>query len=110
MKAQTGKYLRPICLIQKWSGPAREQRGGKYIHAEDVREYLHQRHGVTADMVAIKTSEKDEIKEVDDIGGLLSHNCAIRYIITKQALQEGWDCPFAYVLAVTTNPTSKASR
>ena len=51
----------------------------------------------------------DEIKEVDDIGGLLSRNCAIRYIITKQALQEGWDCPFAYVLAVLTNPSSKTA-
>ncbi len=32
-----------------------------------------------------------------------------RYIITKQALQEGWDCPFAYVLAVLTNPSSKTA-
>jgi type III restriction enzyme len=60
-------------------------------------------------MVAIKTSEKDELKEVDDVGGLLSRNCPIRYIITKQALQEGWDCPFAYVLAVLTNPGSKTA-
>lgn len=72
-----------------------------------MREYLHQRSGVTAEMVAIKTSEKDELKEVDDVGGLLSRNCPVRYIITKQALQEGWDCPFAYVLAVLTNPGSK---
>ena len=49
------------------------------------------------------------LKEVDDIGGLLSRNCPIRYIITKQALQEGWDCPFAYVLAVLTNPGSKTA-
>ena len=28
----------------------------------------------------------------------LDDNCAVRYIITKQALQEGWDCSFAYVL------------
>ncbi|HEX8295567.1 MAG TPA: DEAD/DEAH box helicase family protein [Chthoniobacteraceae bacterium] len=107
-EAQTGKYIRPICLIQV-ERTGKEQRGGKYIHAEDVREYLHQRHGVTADMVAIKTSEKDELKEVDDLGGLLSKNTPIRYIITKQALQEGWDCPFAYVLAVLTNPGSKTA-
>jgi type III restriction enzyme len=107
-QARTGKYIRPICLIQV-ERTGREQRGGKHIHAEDVREYLHQRQGVTADMVAIKTSEKDELKEVDDVGGLLSPQCNIRYIITKQALQEGWDCPFAYVLAVLTNPTSKTA-
>ena len=29
------------------------------------------------------------------------------FIITKQALQEGWDCSFAYVLAILTNPSSK---
>jgi type III restriction enzyme len=107
-EAQTGKYIRPICLIQV-ERTGRDQRDSKHIHAEDVREYLHQRPGVTREMVAIKTSEKDELKEVDDIGGLLSRNCPIRYIITKQALQEGWDCPFAYVLAVLTNPGSKTA-
>jgi len=107
-EAQTGKYIRPICLIQV-ERTGKDQRGSGMIHAEDVREYLHQRHGVTADMVAVKTSEKDELKEVDDVGGLLSRNCQIRYIITKQALQEGWDCPFAYVLAVLTNPNSKTA-
>jgi type III restriction enzyme len=107
-EAQTGKYIRPICLIQV-ERTGKEQRDGKHIHAEDVREYLHQRPGVAAEMVAIKTSEKDELKEVDDVGGLLSRNASVRYIITKQALQEGWDCPFAYVLAVLTNPGSKTA-
>lgn len=107
-EARTGKYIRPICLIQV-ERTGRDQRDGKHIHAEEVREYLHRRHGVTPDMVAIKTSEKDELKEVDDVGGLLSRQATVRYIITKQALQEGWDCPFAYVLAVLTNPGSKTA-
>lgn len=107
-EARTGKYIRPICLIQV-ERTGRDQRDGKHIHAEEVREYLHQRPGVTAEMVAIKTSEKDELKAVDDVGGLLSRHTQIRYIITKQALQEGWDCPFAYVLAVLTNPGSKTA-
>lgn len=107
-EAQTGKYIRPICLIQV-ERTGKEQRDSKHIHAEDVREYLLQRPGVTADMVAVKTAEKDELKAVDDVGGLLSRHTSIRYIITKQALQEGWDCPFAYVLAVLTNPTSKTA-
>lgn len=47
----------------------------------------------------------------DDIEGidLLSRDCGIRYIITKQALQEGWDCAFAYILTVLTNPGSQLS-
>ena len=46
---------------------------------------------------------------MDEAGGLLSRECPIRFIITKQALQEGWDCSFAYVLAILTNPGSKSA-
>jgi type III restriction enzyme len=63
--------------------------------------------GVPAEQIAVKTSEKDELKEVDDVGGLLARDCKIRYVITKQALQEGWDCSFAYVLVILTNPSSQ---
>ena len=105
-EANSGVYIRPICLIQA-ERTGKEQRGSRYIHSEDVREQLIKTIGIPADQVAVKTSEKDELKEVDDIGGLMSRDCKIRYIITKQALQEGWDCAFAYVLVVLTNPTSK---
>lgn len=40
---------------------------------------------------------------------LMADTCPVRFLITKAALQEGWDCPFAYVLAVldvTTAPTA----
>ncbi|MCL2076697.1 MAG: hypothetical protein FWH15_09755 [Betaproteobacteria bacterium] len=37
---------------------------------------------------------------------LLSEDCPIRYIITINALKEGWDCPFAYVLATIANRSS----
>jgi len=106
--ANTGKYIRPICLIQV-ERTGKEQRGRKFIHAEDVREHLINIVGLTPEEVAVKTSEKDELKEVDDIGGLMSQNCRIRYIITKQALQEGWDCAFAYCLAILTRPGSKTA-
>ena len=29
----------------------------------------------------------------------MSSDCPVRYIITVNALKEGWDCPFAYILA-----------
>jgi len=106
--ANTGKYIRPICLIQV-ERTGKEQRGKKFIHAEDVREHLINIVGLTPEEVAVKTSEKDELKEVDDVGGLMSENCRIRYIITKQALQEGWDCAFAYCLAILTRPGSKTA-
>jgi len=36
----------------------------------------------------------------------MSKGCPIRYIITVNALKEGWDCPFAYILASLANRTS----
>ncbi len=107
-EANTGEYIRPICLIQA-ERTGKEQRGSRYIHAEDVKEYLIKQCGISGEEIAIKSSEKDELKEVDNIGGLMSRNCHIRYIITKQALQEGWDCAFAYLLTILTNPGSQLS-
>ena len=105
-EANTGIYIRPICLIQV-ERTGKDQQGGRWIHSEQVREHLIKIMGVPAEEIAVKTSEKDELKEVDDVGGLLARDCKVRYIITKQALQEGWDCSFAYVLVILTNPSSK---
>ena len=101
-EANTGNYIRPICLIQV-ERTGKDQRGGNFIHAEDVREYLEKDCGISADEVAVKSSDKDDIEGLN----LFARNCAVRYIITKQALQEGWDCSFAYVLTILTNPASK---
>jgi type III restriction enzyme len=103
-EANTGIHIRPICLIQA-ERTGKEQRGTKYIHAEDVKDYLITQSGVAAEQVAIKSSEADDIEGID----LLNRGCPIRFVITKQALQEGWDCPFAYILTVLTNPNSQLS-
>ncbi|MDR0434562.1 MAG: restriction endonuclease, partial [Gracilibacteraceae bacterium] len=58
--------------------------------------------GIPAEQIAIKTADVNELKNVD----LLSRDCEIRYIITVNALKEGWDCPFAYILATLANKTS----
>jgi len=107
-EANTNNYIRPIALIQA-ERTGKDQRASGYIHSEDVKEHLIKTMGIPAEQIAIKTSEKDELKEVDDAGGLLTRDCPIRYIITKAALQEGWDCPFAYTLTILTNPSSKNS-
>ncbi|MDI6784615.1 MAG: DEAD/DEAH box helicase family protein, partial [bacterium] len=103
-EANTGEYIRPICLIQA-ERTGREQRGSRFIHAEDVKEYLINQCGIAEHEIAIKSSEKDDIEGID----LFAKDCAIRYIITKQALQEGWDCAFAYLLTILTNPGSQLS-
>jgi type III restriction enzyme len=102
LRENSGTYIRPIMLIQVERTGA-DQRGGKYIHAEDAREFLVNQCNIPPDQVAVKSSDKDDIEGID----LLSEGSTIRYIITKQALQEGWDCPFAYVLTILTNPGSQ---
>lgn len=97
----TGEYIRPICLIQV-ERTGKDQRDTGFIHAEDAKEYLIKQCNVPENHIAIKSSEKDDIEGLD----LFAKTCAIRYIITKQALQEGWDCSFAYVLTILTNPAS----
>jgi len=95
-KSNTNEYIRPINLIQV-ERTGKDQRGAKFIHAENVKEYLIKKCAVPEEQIAIKSSEKDDIEGID----LLSDTTQIRYIITKQALQEGWDCPFAYILTTT---------
>jgi type III restriction enzyme len=89
----TGYFIRPIVLVQV-ERTGKKQREARMIHSEGVKEYLLQHLGIEERAIAIKSSEKDDIEGLD----LLDENCPIEWIITKQALQEGWDCPFAYIL------------
>ena len=84
-EASTGVYIRPICLIQV-ERTGKDQRRPGVVHADDVRDYLLRHPEIGAEHVAVKTSQKDELKEVDEAGGLLSRDCPVRFIITKQAL------------------------
>ncbi|MGS3140947.1 hypothetical protein ACB316_22625 [Aeromonas sanarellii] len=61
--------------------------------------------GVNENEIRLKTSDKDELGDDD----LLSEMCPVKYIITKDALREGWDCPFAYVLTVLSKMTAKTA-
>ena len=97
----SGSYIRPICLIQV-ERTGKDQRMSGFIHAEDAKEYLIHKCNVPEKDIAIKSSEIDDIEGID----LFAPDCGIRYIITKQALQEGWDCSFAYILTILTNPQS----
>ena len=102
------RLIRPIVLVQVERTGA-DQRGQKIdgrlaIHADDVKEYLMQRLDVPEIAIAIKTSAQDDLNvegvNIDD------PECPIEWIITKSALQEGWDCPFAYILASLNNTGS----
>jgi len=97
----TNRYIRPIMLVRV-ERTGDNQIDKDFIHAESVREFLMNDLAVPPDQIAVKSSSKDEIKGHD----LLSRSCPIRVIITKDALKEGWDCPFAYSLVVLSPTTS----
>jgi len=84
-------YLRPLVLIQ--SQP--RSKDHDTLHAEALKEELMRNHGIPEDEIAIATGETKDLAEVD----LFAKSCRIKFIITQQALAEGWDCSFAYVLA-----------
>ncbi len=98
LQQSEGRYIRPIAVVRV-ERTGKDQRDGERVHAEDVREYLVHNLGVPDNAVAVKSSELDELAGVD----LLSEFSPVRWIITKSALMEGWDCPFAYVLVMLDN-------
>lgn len=95
-EAQTGKYIRPIVLFQ---AEAKNQQDSTTY--EKVKKALLE-IGVPEEQIAIKTADRDDLRNQN----LLAKDCKIRYIITVNALKEGWDCPFAYILATVANRSS----
>jgi type III restriction enzyme len=85
LRADSARYIRPICLVQV-ERTGKDQRDGQFIHAEDAKEYLLSL-GVTQEQIAIKTSEKNELNQPENLD-LFSPTNQVRFIITKQALQE----------------------
>jgi len=91
-----GKYIRPIVLFQ-----AQPKTSEDNTTFEKLKQQLL-KVGIPPEQIKIKTAEKDELKGID----LLSKDCPVRYIITINALKEGWDCPFAYILASLADKSS----
>ena len=96
-EAISGRYIRPIVLFQ--AQPRGKEDAATF---QKLKEQLVL-GGIPKDQIAIKTAEVNELKNVN----LFSRDCEIRYIITVNALKEGWDCSFAYILATLANKTSK---
>ena len=91
-----GRYIRPIVLFQ-----AQPRTNDDSTTYDKIKHTLIDM-GIPESEIAIKTADRDELKNID----LSSKDCSIRYIITVNALKEGWDCPFAYILATVANRTS----
>lgn len=95
-QADTGRYIRPILLVQV-ERTGSDQRDGVHIHALDAKDWLMNVGGLDEAEIAIKTADTNDLA-IPENQDLLAATNRVRVIITKSALQEGWDCPFAYVL------------
>ncbi len=104
LRQQEDRYIRPIAVVRV-ERTGRDQRDGNRVHAEDVRDYLMRNLGLPRKAIRVKSAENDELGRED----LLAETSEVRWIITKAALMEGWDCPFAYLLVLLDNTRSQTA-
>ncbi|MDD5739068.1 MAG: DEAD/DEAH box helicase family protein [Candidatus Pacebacteria bacterium] len=96
------EYIRPIMLLQA----EQDIENANRVYVEKIKNFLIQEAKIPEEQIAIQTAKKKKLPEMKK---LLSKACPIRYIITVNALREGWDCPFAYVLVSVSNLGARLS-
>ena len=79
-------YIRPIVLFQ--AQPKNEE-----VTVSVLKKHLLEVENVPESAIAVATGD---MRELDGIN-LFDAHCPIEYVITIEALKEGWDCSFAYV-------------
>ena len=94
----SGNYIRPIVLFQAESNIQGVEDRDTFGKLKEKLLSLK----IPEEQIKIKTADIDELKGID----LMSPTCPVRYIITINALKEGWDCPFAYILASLADKSS----
>lgn len=82
------EYLRPIVLIQAMP------KGGEAT-VDVVKAHLISEENIPDEQIAVATGAQKGLDGID----LFDPACKVRYVITIEALKEGWDCSFAYVLS-----------
>ena len=93
-QAEGGRYIRPILLVQAESRSKTRETADVDVIRAHLREI-----GVPDAWVRMATGSEWELEGED----LLSPDSEVRVLVTVQALREGWDCPFAYILATVSN-------
>lgn len=90
--AGEGGYLRPIVLFQ-----ATAKNGT--VPVETLKKHLTDTLRIPEEEIRIATGDQKELDDVD----IMAPTCKVNYVITVQALKEGWDCPFASVFCSLAN-------
>jgi type III restriction enzyme len=81
-----GDYIRPIVLFQA-------QPRNQEVTTDALKKHLVEVEQIPEERIAIATGDQRELDGID----LFDPKCPIEYVITIEALKEGWDCSFAYV-------------
>lgn len=84
------KTIRPIVLVKA----ERRDKARETLTVEVVEKALQEHCKVPADWIVRATGDDRGLDGVD----LFDPSCPIRFVITVDALREGWDCSWAYVL------------
>ncbi|MCW5592600.1 MAG: DEAD/DEAH box helicase family protein [Burkholderiales bacterium] len=79
-------YVRPIVLFQA------DNVNGE-VPVEKLKQHLMEAHRIEERRIAVATGSQRELEGVN----LFDRTSPIEFVITVQALKEGWDCSFAYV-------------
>lgn len=85
-------YIRPIVLFQA-------QKKGEEVTVEVLKTHLIENENIDPLKIAVATGTQ---RDLDGIN-LFDPACEIEYVITIEALKEGWDCSFAYVFCSVAN-------
>ena len=93
--SKEARTLRPIVLFQA------QDKGGE-VTPDVLRQHLMDEGHATAAEIVIATGDQRGLDGVD----LFDPGCLVRHVITIDALREGWDCSFAYVLCALQNVRS----
>ncbi len=94
--ATDGDYIRPIVLLQA-------EAKDRDVTKEVLLKHLLEQEHIPREKIAVVTGDQ---KELDGIN-LFSRDCKIDFVITVEALKEGWDCSFAYVFCSVATVHSK---
>ena len=91
LAAQDRDYIRPLVLFQA-------EKKNQDCTVATLRAFLLEQN-IPEEQIAVATGDQRELDAID----IFSRNCPVRYVITVEALKEGWDCSFAYVFCSVAN-------
>lgn len=88
-------YVRPIVLFQA------DAKGGD-VPLDVLLSHLTDTLHIARARIAVATGNQRELDGVN----LFDRTCPVDFVITVEALKEGWDCSFAYVFCTVQNVRS----